>query len=162
MPAAFAGVKIAAIGDATAACRAGATVPAGGPVPRAVRRPRRWPTRWPSEARSAAGDSCCSAPTSPGRCSAQRLRRRRRAEVRDVSHLRNAARRRRCPRTLCTRWTPGEVDWVTFTSSSTAAQLRRLLGPDYKEKLKGVKLASIGPITTQTLEQLGPDADRAG
>ena len=30
-----------------------------------------------------------------------------------------------------------------------------LLGPEYRDKLQRVKLASIGPITTQTLRELG-------
>jgi uroporphyrinogen III methyltransferase/synthase len=48
-----------------------------------------------------------------------------------------------------------ELHWITFTSSSTARNLAELLGPDYKAKLQGVKLASIGPITTKTLKELG-------
>jgi uroporphyrinogen III methyltransferase/synthase len=49
----------------------------------------------------------------------------------------------------------GDVHWVTFTSSSTARNFAALLGADYREKLKKVRLASIGPITTQTLTELG-------
>jgi uroporphyrinogen III methyltransferase/synthase len=49
----------------------------------------------------------------------------------------------------------GEVHWVTFTSSSTAKNFVALLGPGYREKLRGVRIASIGPITTQTLRDLG-------
>ena len=48
-----------------------------------------------------------------------------------------------------------QVTWVTFTSSSTAKNFVALLGPDYQGKLAGVKLASIGPITTATLKELG-------
>jgi len=48
-----------------------------------------------------------------------------------------------------------QVHWVTFTSSSTARNFVQLLGPDYRQMLQGVKLASIGPITSQTLRQLG-------
>src|SRR5690606_38876539 len=48
-----------------------------------------------------------------------------------------------------------QVTWVTFTSSSTARNFAELLGPDYKSRLAGVKLASIGPITTTTLKDLG-------
>jgi uroporphyrinogen III methyltransferase/synthase len=48
-----------------------------------------------------------------------------------------------------------EVGWVTFTSSSTARNFAALLGGEYKAKLAGVKLASIGPITTATLRELG-------
>ena len=47
------------------------------------------------------------------------------------------------------------VTWVTFTSSSTATNFAALLGPDYKSKLANIKLASIGPITTATLKELG-------
>ncbi len=48
-----------------------------------------------------------------------------------------------------------EVTWVTFTSSSTAKNFATLLGPDYRGKLEGVRIASIGPITTATLRELG-------
>jgi uroporphyrinogen III methyltransferase/synthase len=47
------------------------------------------------------------------------------------------------------------VHWVTFTSSSTARNFVSLLGADYQAKLQGVKLASIGPVTTATLKELG-------
>jgi len=49
----------------------------------------------------------------------------------------------------------GEVTWVTFTSSSTVRNFIALLGPEHVKQLRGVKLASIGPITTSTLRQLG-------
>jgi uroporphyrinogen III methyltransferase / synthase len=49
----------------------------------------------------------------------------------------------------------GLIQWITFTSSSTAKNLVELLGPDYKERLSRAKLASIGPITTETLTELG-------
>jgi uroporphyrinogen III methyltransferase/synthase len=47
------------------------------------------------------------------------------------------------------------VNWVTFTSSSTAKNFVKLLGKNYLEKLAGVGIASIGPITTATLKELG-------
>jgi uroporphyrinogen III methyltransferase/synthase len=47
------------------------------------------------------------------------------------------------------------VNWVTFTSSSTARNLATLLGPEYHAKLAGARLASIGPVTTTTLKELG-------
>ncbi len=47
------------------------------------------------------------------------------------------------------------IDWVTFTSSSTVENFIKLLGKDYRKKLKGVKLASIGPVTSQTLKKFG-------
>ena len=47
------------------------------------------------------------------------------------------------------------VNWITFTSSSTARNLCALLGSDYAEQLKDIKLASIGPVTTAALKELG-------
>src|SRR5437870_4610159 len=47
-----------------------------------------------------------------------------------------------------------QVNWVTFTSSSTARNFVKLLGKNYLERLKGVGIASIGPITTATLKEL--------
>lgn len=49
----------------------------------------------------------------------------------------------------------GELTWITFTSSSTVKNFVDLLGLDYRQKLAGVKFASIGPITTATLRELG-------
>ncbi|HLL90851.1 MAG TPA: uroporphyrinogen-III C-methyltransferase [Tepidisphaeraceae bacterium] len=49
----------------------------------------------------------------------------------------------------------GRVAWATFTSSSTARNLARLLGGEYKQKLANVKIASVGPVTTKTLQELG-------
>jgi uroporphyrinogen III methyltransferase/synthase len=47
------------------------------------------------------------------------------------------------------------VNWVTFTSSGTARNLVALLGSHYRQLLEGAKLASIGPVTTATLRELG-------
>ena len=47
-------------------------------------------------------------------------------------------------------------DVITFTSSSTATNLAKLLGEDrLMETLRGAVIASIGPITSQTLRKLG-------
>jgi uroporphyrinogen III methyltransferase / synthase len=46
------------------------------------------------------------------------------------------------------------VDWVTFTSSSTVENLVQALGCD---RLKGIKTASIGPITSSALKRVGLD-----
>lgn len=46
----------------------------------------------------------------------------------------------------------GEVDWITFTSSSTAANLAELLG-DEAERINVCKLASIGPKTSETMRE---------
>jgi len=43
-------------------------------------------------------------------------------------------------------------DWVTFTSSSTVTHFAELCGV---ERLEGVRVASIGPITSATARQLG-------
>ncbi len=49
----------------------------------------------------------------------------------------------------------GDVDWVTFTSSSTFENLRALLGERAQAWLGTVKLASIGPITSRTIRAVG-------
>jgi uroporphyrinogen III methyltransferase/synthase len=46
------------------------------------------------------------------------------------------------------------VDWVTFTSASTAQNLVALLGAE-KDVLQGVRIASIGPITSDAARELG-------
>ncbi len=51
------------------------------------------------------------------------------------------------------------VDIVTFTSSSTVENFIKLVGRDYRRKLSGVKLASIGPITSGALRKFGLKAD---
>ncbi len=43
-------------------------------------------------------------------------------------------------------------DWITFTSSSTAKNFVALVG---REALQGIKVASIGPITSATARELG-------
>ncbi|MDP3790924.1 MAG: uroporphyrinogen-III C-methyltransferase [Candidatus Omnitrophota bacterium] len=47
------------------------------------------------------------------------------------------------------------VDIITFTSSSTVENFIKLAGKDYKRKLSGVKLVSIGPVTSDTLKKFG-------
>ena len=45
---------------------------------------------------------------------------------------------------------PGEVDLVTFTSSSTARHFANLLGPERLERARGQMVAaSIGPETSR-------------
>lgn len=48
----------------------------------------------------------------------------------------------------------GKVDWITFTSSSTVRNTINLLG-DERSLLDNVKVASIGPITSDTARELG-------
>jgi uroporphyrinogen III methyltransferase/synthase len=75
-------------------------------------------------------------------------------EVRDIAvyETKPAA---KLPDELIAAVNAGEVNWVTFTSSSTVKNFVSLLGSDYATKLKDVKIASIGPITSQTLRDLG-------
>ena len=58
------------------------------------------------------------------------------------------------PEELITTLEEKQVDWITFTSSSTARNLLALLGDSRLHLLDGVKIASIGPITTQTLREM--------
>lgn len=46
-------------------------------------------------------------------------------------------------------------DVVTFTSSSTVRGLAEALGSDLRSALQGILVASIGPITAQTLREYG-------
>ena len=57
---------------------------------------------------------------------------------------------------LLNRLKEGTVDLITFTSSSTARNFNSLLpSKDFKDLLKGITIASIGPITTETARKLG-------
>jgi uroporphyrinogen III methyltransferase/synthase len=47
--------------------------------------------------------------------------------------------------------TAGRIDWVTVTSSAIARSLVRLFG----DELHGTKLASISPLTSDALRELG-------
>ena len=47
----------------------------------------------------------------------------------------------------------GDVDWMTFTSSSTARNLVDLIGG--AAAIQKCKVASIGPVTSATLRELG-------
>lgn len=53
----------------------------------------------------------------------------------------------------------GRVDVVTFTSSSTVRNLVRLLGDHASQRLARSTIASIGPITSQTARELGLPVD---
>jgi uroporphyrinogen III methyltransferase/synthase len=52
----------------------------------------------------------------------------------------------------------GKIDVITFASSSTVSNLMAALGPE-KEALKKVKVASIGPKTTETAVKAGLKVD---
>ena len=51
----------------------------------------------------------------------------------------------------------GELDVVTFTSSSTVRHTVNLLGDDALKLLSNAAVASIGPITSDTARELGLD-----
>ena len=53
--------------------------------------------------------------------------------------------------TIASRLAAGNIDWITVTSSSIARSLARLFG----ENLRRAKLASISPVTSATLRELG-------
>jgi uroporphyrinogen III methyltransferase/synthase len=52
----------------------------------------------------------------------------------------------------------GKVNWITFTSSSTAKFFAELLGPE-RGLLAKLKIASIGPITSRTAKEIGLHVD---
>ena len=47
------------------------------------------------------------------------------------------------------------VDYITFTSSSTVSNFIDIIGVDNIDKLKNTKVISIGPITSNTAKELG-------
>lgn len=50
----------------------------------------------------------------------------------------------------------GRVDCVTFTSSSTVQNLARILGENrFLHLMEGVRIASIGPVTSKSCRELG-------
>ena len=54
----------------------------------------------------------------------------------------------------------GEIDWITFTSSSTVTNFLEILGADFVAEQRGrFRIASIGPVTTNTLTQNNLQAD---
>jgi len=62
--------------------------------------------------------------------------------------------------TMRTRLENGEIDCLTFTSSSTVRNFKQLLPPDKFDTLvHKTTVACIGPITAETAESLGFDVD---
>ena len=47
-------------------------------------------------------------------------------------------------------------DWITFTSSSTVKHLEKAVE---RGALRGIRIASIGPVTSQTIRECGLDVD---
>jgi uroporphyrinogen III methyltransferase/synthase len=84
----------------------------------------------------------------------EKLRQAGAAEVNDVAIYQTTL-PKALPSELIDALSRGEVNWITFTSSSTAKNFTTLLGGNYREQLEKIKIASIGPITTQTLDELG-------
>lgn len=54
----------------------------------------------------------------------------------------------------------GGVDCITFTSSSTVKNLIEIAGDGYREILDGIKLVSIGPVTSETIREFGLEVYR--
>lgn len=54
----------------------------------------------------------------------------------------------------------GEMEYVTFASSSTVDNFIELLGADYLNILKQVKLISIGPITSNQIRSYGLNVEK--
>jgi len=75
------------------------------------------------------------------------------AEVRDIAVYESHA-ARSLPQAVLDALTAGQITWITFASSSSARNLAELLGP-HRDHLKTVRLASIGPITSKTIGELG-------
>jgi uroporphyrinogen III methyltransferase/synthase len=48
-----------------------------------------------------------------------------------------------------------QIDWITFTSSSTAENLASMLPGELHAKVSNIKRACLGPVTAQTLQRLG-------
>ncbi|MCD3331186.1 uroporphyrinogen-III synthase, partial [Clostridium botulinum] len=47
------------------------------------------------------------------------------------------------------------IDYITFTSSSTVKNFIEIIGKENIKILKDTKLVSIGPITSKTIEEFG-------
>lgn len=79
-------------------------------------------------------------------------------EVRDVGIYRTEP-AAQLPAELPKMIAAGQIQWITFTSSSTARNFLALLGPDSEPLMKKVRSASIGPVTTRTLGELKVQVD---
>jgi len=49
----------------------------------------------------------------------------------------------------------GGIDFITFTSSSTVRNFVSILGPENIDKIAGIKVVCIGPVTANTAEECG-------
>ncbi|HOJ74977.1 MAG TPA: uroporphyrinogen-III C-methyltransferase [Phycisphaerae bacterium] len=59
------------------------------------------------------------------------------------------------PEEFVRRFDRGEIGWITLTSPSSWYNLLSLLGPQRAGGLYNVKLASIGPVTTRAIRERG-------
>ncbi len=59
------------------------------------------------------------------------------------------------PEDVLTAIRDGQIDWITFTSASTAVNLHEMLPADLRETAGKISRLSIGPITTTALKELG-------
>ena len=84
----------------------------------------------------------------------QRLEKAGAAVVRDVAIYRTVM-PASLPQELVTALEERQVHWITFTSSSTVKNFLELLGHQRRHLLEGIRIASIGPITSGTLRELG-------
>ncbi len=81
------------------------------------------------------------------------------AHVTSPVAYRNILPERLCPETLLAL-EKRNVDCISFTSSSTVLNMADLLGADLLvDMLKGVAVASIGPVTSKTCRELGLKVD---
>ncbi|MFP4145419.1 MAG: uroporphyrinogen-III C-methyltransferase [Phycisphaeraceae bacterium] len=147
----FSGVKIAAIGDATAeALKKRLNIEAD-----------LVPTRYVAESlageliqgEAITGKRCLLLRADIARPALPRLLEEAGAEVTEVTAYRTRL-AGRLPEDALEALRDQRVDWVTFTSSSTAENLVTLL-KDEADLLKHVRIASIGPITSETVRKLG-------
>ena len=53
----------------------------------------------------------------------------------------------------------GEIDVITFTSSSTVKNLAKILGEDAAELINSTRTAAIGPVTAATCREQGIRVD---
>lgn len=76
------------------------------------------------------------------------------ANVDDVAIYRTVA-PKSLPADVITAIENGQLDWVTFTSASTAENFHALLPESLRPQFAAMKKASIGPVTTEALKKLG-------
>jgi len=59
------------------------------------------------------------------------------------------------PKPFVDKLNEGTIDWVTVTSPSSFTNLLKLLPPEQCASLRKIKLASIGPVSTQAIRSAG-------